>query len=83
MGCVELYMVGRYEALNAAESADWCYNGLRHITAETTDAEIAYRVADNEDDANSRRLTLDKDAVLKMYTSRRDELLAEIEGDAE
>jgi hypothetical protein len=83
MGCVELYMVGRHEALSGGESADWCYNGRSNITAETTDAEIAQMVADAEDDANSRRLELDLDAVLEMYTIHRDELLAEIEDDAE
>jgi hypothetical protein len=79
MGCVELYTVGQYQALNAAESADWCYNGRSKITADTTDAVIAQMVADDEDAANGEGLTLDKDAVLELYTSHRDDLLAEIE----
>jgi hypothetical protein len=83
MGCVELYSEGQYEALNAEESAQWCYYGRSNITAETTDDEIVEMVDDDENFANGEGLTLDLDAVMKMYTSRRDELLAEIEDAAE
>ena len=71
------FMVGRFEQWDAENSETWCYSSMGDITSDTTDEEIDTLVDELENAANDENFSLDTDAVLKMFTERRDKLQAQ------
>jgi hypothetical protein len=66
--------------MNAAQTVDWCCEGLREdVSADTTDERIAALVDEYEAAANDEEYTLDESALSEYITERRDELRAERE----
>jgi hypothetical protein len=77
---VEVCRRGRYAPMNAAQTVDWCCEGLREdVSADTTDERIAALVDEYEDAANGEGYTLDESALSEYITEHRDELRDERE----
>lgn len=68
---VEVVKPGRYAPMSPQATADWCYEDIQSITADTSDSDIAELIAEIEANANSEGCTVDSSALERFMEERR------------
>jgi len=78
---VETYKPGKYTPMSSQATADWAYEAIQSVAADTTDERIAELVGELEVAANGEGYTLDSD-LEEFMKERRQELRDELEDEA-